>query len=309
MVQMPSGAATVHILGAGAQGLIFYTYAEMAGLNWVLLLRPGSVAPTQMNYQYAGIQRALTLHAECSDQVGEVNCVLVCVKTFQLQDALLQIQPHLGKTAVILLCQNGVEALAQASIILPKHTLIPVCSTHGSYRSAPFAVVDSGNDGQFILGPGQQTPAVTERLRLLTNLNKSGLKFAWDEQITARLWRKLAVNACINPLTTLCNCRNGELLQHPLAQAYLPELVQEIATIVSDAGTPLTAVELLEQVSHVCQLTAANFSSMHQDWWQHKPTEKAAILGSLLNHAQKAHLPAAKLQDLDRQLAVEWRAD
>ncbi len=37
---------------------------------------------------------------------------------------------------------------------------------------------------------------------------------AWHNNIRAEMWRKLAVNCVINPLTALWNCPNGKL-RHP----------------------------------------------------------------------------------------------
>src|SRR5690606_39453309 len=62
----------------------------------------------------------------------------------------------------------------------------------------PFRVVFAGR-GQNWLGDPQDpvTPA------WLADLERSGIPHQWSERILGRLWRKLAVNCAINPLTVL----------------------------------------------------------------------------------------------------------
>jgi 2-dehydropantoate 2-reductase len=53
---------------------------------------------------------------------------------------------------------------------------------------------------------------------------------AWHNNIRPQLWRKLAVNCVINPLTALWNCPNGELKNHP----------QEVASCVRKSRRSLS---------------------------------------------------------------------
>jgi 2-dehydropantoate 2-reductase len=105
-----------------------------------------------------------------------------------------------------------------------------------------------------------------------------GLNCTWQTNVEALLWRKAAINSCINPLTALLNCRNGELLVNPIAQQWLPQLIDEIAAISSHSAWLLKINELTALVSDTCQITAANYSSMQQDFHNGRKTEIDAIV-------------------------------
>jgi 2-dehydropantoate 2-reductase len=48
----------------------------------------------------------------------------------------------------------------------------------------------------------------------LEDLHAAGIPHEWSTDILTRLWRKLALNCAINPLTVLHDCRNGGCWQH-----------------------------------------------------------------------------------------------
>lgn len=98
------------------------------------------------------------------------------------------------------------------------------------------------------------------------------------------IWKKLAVNCVINPLTVIYNCRNGDL------QKYMPHvvaLVKEIAYVMEAEGYSTSSDSLLHYVTNVICMTADNYSSMYQDVLAQRHTEIDYITGYLLKMARK----------------------
>ena len=103
--------------------------------------------------------------------------------------------------------------------------------------------------------------------------------------MAACLWRKLAINAAINPLTALLRCTNGELAGDPADR--VRRLCTEISAVARAAGMG-RAVESLENVVfEVIHNTADNRSSMLQDVEAGRPTEIDYITGWLVEQANR----------------------
>lgn len=107
-------------------------------------------------------------------------------------------------------------------------------------------------------------------------LHAAGIPHDWSTDILTRLWRKLALNCAINPLTVLYQCRNGELQAH---QCEVATLCAELGELLECCGQPDAALDLQHEVERVIQATAANYSSMYQDVAAGRRTEISYLLG------------------------------
>ena len=129
---------------------------------------------------------------------------------------------------------------------------------------------------------------------------------AWHNNIRPQLWRKLAVNCVINPLTALWDCPNGELKHHPQEVA---TLCAEVASVIEREGLHTSADDLRYYVEQVIDSTAENISSMLQDVRALRHTEIDYITGYLLKRA-RAHgitVPEnARLYDLVKRKESEY---
>ena len=130
-------------------------------------------------------------------------------------------------------------------------------------------------------------------------LDKAGIPNAWSDDILGRLWRKLALNCAINPLTVLHDCRNGELRQH---RAQLAALCNELSRLLAACGQHAAAEELESDVWRVVEATAANYSSMHQDVRLGRRTEIAYLLGHACTTADALGVAVPRLHDLHDRL-------
>jgi 2-dehydropantoate 2-reductase len=124
-----------------------------------------------------------------------------------------------------------------------------------------------------------------------SELGGSGLRVRLAENIHQALWKKLAVNCAINPLTALHGCANGELLTQPALRCEFDAVCAELAVILAGLGHADIAPGIAEEAARVARATAANRSSMRQDLEAGRETEIAFITGFLCERAREAGLP------------------
>lgn len=288
-----------HILGAGSLGSLWACRLARADLPVRLILRnAGRLA----DYRRAGgltlvdgaRSQLCPLAAELPEATAPIARLLVACKAYDAEPAVARVAHRLLPGGEILLLQNGLGSQQAIAERWPQSRCIFVSSTEGAYREADWRVVLAGRGENWLGDPEDGTPP-----GWLAELATAGIPATWSEAIIGRLWRKLALNCAINPLTVLYDCRNGGLLQR---REEVARLCEELARLLESCGQADAAQGLLAQTLQVIEATAGNYSSMYQDVAAGRRTELSYLLGHACRTAQRQALVLPQLSDLQRRL-------
>lgn len=247
-----------------------------------------------------GDQRThLPLSAGIVDDEGPIERLLLACKAYDAEAAVQQIADRLPAGAEVLLLQNGLGSQAAVKAAIPQARCLFVSGTEGAYLADAYSVVHAGAGNNWLGDPhGGAAPP------LLATLQRAGIPATWSGTILERLWRKLALNCAINPLTVLHDCRNGALRDH---SAEVAALCRELEQLLAACDQPAAAQGLDDEVWRVIDATAANYSSMHQDVSRGRRTEVAYLLGHALRQADAHRLNLPALRALDARLRQTLR--
>lgn len=290
---------TWHVLGAGSLGGLWAARLARAGLPVSLLLRDRQRleqfrATGGLTLEQDGLRQTLALPAQTLADAPALRRLLLATKAYDAADAARSLAPHLAPNAEVILLQNGLGSQEQVAALLPQARCIFASSTEGAFRSGAFEVTFAGA-GHTWLGTVPPSPEPD----WLAELALAGIPVTWSPDILERLWRKLALNCAINPLTVLYDCRNGGLQVHA---AEVAALCEELGTLLSACGQPGAAEGLQAEVERVIAATAANYSSMYQDVAAGRRTEIAYLLGHACREAERQQLDLPRLQQLAQRL-------
>ncbi|WP_261816805.1 2-dehydropantoate 2-reductase [Vibrio gallicus] len=215
-------------------------------------------------------------------QLEQCELVIVCVKSWQLQQALKQVLPYIPLAVPILISHNGMGAIEQSNKLLINRPILFATTTHAALKPSSNQVLHTGW-GQTTIGPYSEQ---ARNLTWVVDLINHALPVAkWEKNIKQALWHKLAINCCINPLTALLNCRNGAL-DTPDTANTIKAICSEVSLVMQADGFQVHASQLDQTVNSVIKATANNYSSMHQDIAHHRKTEIDYITGYLLQRAK-----------------------
>lgn len=278
-----------HILGAGSVGCLWGSHLALSGRDVTLLLRDGATREEfsrmgAIRLTTDGNERLVPVQTEqVNASLGPCSNILVTTKAHQTLDALAGVSSRIGPGTCLLLLQNGMGVSELVASAYPQATLFVGTTTEGVWRRERFWIVHAGH-GTTWLGAGHSLVDEATRQRVLADFERTSLHVSWDENIVARLWRKLAINCVINPLTAICACRNGDLAHRPAGRRLLEQVCSEIELVLASEGIWLDRT-VQELVADVARATAANRSSMLEDLSAGRKTEIDWINGYLVKCA------------------------
>ncbi len=212
--------------------------------------------------------------------------LIVCLKSWQVSDAVNALLPFLSAQCPILLIHNGMGTAdeltaTQHSISRP---ILQGIITHGAYQQGQDVI----HTATGITHIGPLNHAAQQYSYLAETLHHALPDVAWHNDIHTISWLKLAVNCVINPLTVYYQCRNGDLLRYP---EHIQKVCDEVYLVMEREGVvPTSQAHLHGYIIDTIEQTANNYSSMYQDVKYQRHTEIDYITGYLLRRASEQGL-------------------
>ena len=284
------------ILGAGSVGHMVAGILSSANQSSQIIVKNDGHRNTTASPKYIYKNESIQLLSEYIrvDDVSQIELLWVCVKSYQLEDALKLVRAKCSHNTHVLLLQNGMGHLevanAQLADLMPLEQIFIVANTHGAYldHQAHGTEVYHTGLGKMIIGPNYLA-GNTAKPDFLDELPKS-MNIAWEEQIEQESWLKLGINAVINPLTAYYQCTNGELLSNLSYRKEVDTLLTELKDFYRAVGMSKLAEVITSRCYHVIETTSENYSSMMRDVKSGRQTEIDSITGYLLNQASQTKL-------------------
>lgn len=271
------------VVGEGAIGLLSAARLHLAG--YPVQLHRRTAEPFDFVFQSAVSSQSLSLPSQIQQPYSSI---LLPVKAYAVVDAVKQLLPLLTDNAQLVLSHNGMGTIEQLLPLLkPEQGLWFLSTSHGAFKPDDATLIHSGQ-GQSVLGTLNQAASRQQQHVEHAMLAALGpLEVMAD--IWPALWQKLAVNAVINPLTALHQCKNGELSNSKYAAA-IELLIEEFVLVAKASGQDFSIEAIQSRVAQVIRQTADNYSSMQQDFAKGRQSELDYITGFLLKQAEQYQL-------------------
>lgn len=284
----------IAIFGSGALGSLFAArLANVADVvmvgHWAAQLatvRQQGLTLVEMN----GRSRTVPLIATNNPQAAApVDVALVLVKSSQTARTAAAAAQVLAADGLAITLQNG---LGNDAILAEKVGAARVVVAGTTAQAATMLVpgrVRHAGSGDTVLGAAGDTAVALQPFSDL--LEQASIPTQISPAIDLTVWRKLAINAAINPLTALLHCTNGALLDTAWTRAAMMAAAAETAVVAQALAIPLTPTAAVEHAIAAAQATASNHSSMRQDVERGVATEIDAICGAIATIAATHDIP------------------
>ena len=240
------------------------------------------------------------------DVLGVADVLVLLVKAYSTGQAIFHAEPCVGPKTAVLTLQNGLgnyETIAEH--VGPERTLagtiVMGCASLGVGH------VRIAGVGEMAVGSPAGNQALADSTAQL--LQRWWPSARSEADVEAALWRKVIVNAAINPLTAITGLPNGALVEDDELRATLGLIAKEAAGVAEALGVEAYADVAAEAAEEVCRITAGNRSSMLQDIVAGRRTEIRQICGEIVRRGRAAGIAAPLCQAMTALVAAIEKRD
>ena len=297
----------IAVYGAGAIGCLLAARLAKAGCAVSIVARGETLSALRdqgVGLDADGTTRRYPVHAtDDPARISDVDYLFLTVKQPALAAIAPDVVPMLAASGTIVPAMNGIPwwflhtrdtPLRGATLrtidpqgllqhVLPPQRMLGAVVYVAAHTSAPgVAMQDARN--HFTIGELNGTLSRRAR-RLAGLLNASGLQCDVSPRIHEAVWVKAAGNATFNPLSVLANARMNALVEDPYLARLSRALLQEYLSLGAALGLELNVS--VEQRMKAAASAGAARTSMLQDALKGKPLEVDALMGAMLEIAEK----------------------
>jgi len=204
------------------------------------------------------------------------DLVLFCVKSTDTDAVARQLAPLLGKDALVLSLQNGVDNAATIARHV-RQTVVPTVVYVAAAMPEPGTVTHHGR-GDLVIGPLDAAAAPDaphqQLLQAVVDLFATAqVPVRISPDVMAELWRKLMVNCAYNAISGLAQLPYGRMAALPAIVEVQRAVVREVVAVAQADGQNLPLDAALQAMEHIASAMPTQLSSTAQDMARGKPTE------------------------------------
>jgi len=272
------------VLGAGAIGSLYG--AKLAQSNDVTVVgRADHVRSIRKSgLRIEGLQ-ARTVQINATTRLEHLDAdalILLTTKVPATANALEPIIQLIRDDTTLVVLQNGLNSEQIARDMLGgRGVVLRGISQFGAIFERP-GVIRYMASGYTILENHDRSS------RIATVLNEAGLDCRISQNIRTEIWRKLAFNCVVNPITTIIRGNVGVIADPQLDR--LKQLVIDECIAVANAEGVRLEEDLLKQVN-AAYAGSNNIVSMQQDLLRHRVTEIDYLNGAVVTVGARHGLP------------------
>jgi 2-dehydropantoate 2-reductase len=275
----------IAVYGAGGLGAYYGARLADAGEDVTFIARGANLAAMRAN----GLQLLSPigdLHLPTPQatndpaSVGEVDFVLVAVKTWQVPDVAVAMRPMVGADTVVVPFLNGVDAPYQLAHVLGEAHVLGGLSRIFSFIESP-GVIRHLNDSAYVgFGRLDGQPSAAA-VRLCAAFSAAGVDAEVTDDVVKALWEKLILVSSWSGMAALAQCPLGDLRDDATTRALIDQCIEEGIAVAQARGVAVSADYKSQVWAFYDSLPAGATASMMRDLWDKRPSEVDAWCGAL----------------------------
>ena len=222
--------------------------------------------------------------------VGPVDLVLFCVKTYSTDEATEAIRPVVAPQTVVLSLQNGVDAAERIGKILGMQHVIGGATWLSSAVETPGVIKQISQFRRIVFG--ELAGGRSERIQSIFEvLNSTGITVEISEDVRKILWTKFVFISAASAFGSLTRLPMGEYRSVPETRNLVSGIMQEVEALAHAQDIPLDPGVVQNSLDFMDNAAPHIKPSMQLDVEAGRRTELESMVGVIGRKGRELGVP------------------
>ena len=228
-----------------------------------------------------------TLAVDDIREISAVDLILLCVKSYDLNQSVTAIKPVIKDNTCIIPLLNGVDINERIRAILDKGVVLPACLYVGTHIESPGVISQSGGSGIIYLGVDPRNPEYSGET-VKTFFQKTDIRYEWFNDPLPPIWEKYMFIAAFGMVTALYHESLGESIANAEHKEVIRGIMTEIHAIAQRKGIDLPADIVEQSINKATNFPFAARTSYQRDIENQSRFNEGDLYGGTIIRVGKA---------------------
>ena len=234
-----------------------------------------------------------TLATDEISELGALDLVLLCIKEYDLDRVLLELEACTKPSTIILPLLNGVDVATRVRRKISSGIVLPGCVYIGTHIQQPGVIEQKGGACKIYLGPDPEHPEMRPD-GLLQLFTSAGIKHEWKSDIQSEIWQKFIFIAGYGIVTAAFGKTLGEVLGDSGLKGEVKQVMHETANLAKELGVSLDADIVQRSLEKGTQFPFETKTSFQRDFENpEKPDERRLFAGAIIELGERLGVDTA----------------
>jgi 2-dehydropantoate 2-reductase len=291
-------ALRIAVFGAGAVGAYYGKRLADGGADVALIARGRQLEALRGDgLTIVEPEGTTTTRLEATDdpaEIGAVEVVLFCVKSYDTDEAARRLGPLLSDHTAVVSLQNGIDNEERiAAAIGREHVVGGAAYILAAVREP--GVVEAGGPRQIVIGELEPGPP-SERVARIVDIGKAaGLTVVAAPDIRVALWEKYVLLVAFSAMSASVRLGIGAIRDAPAARAMLGSIMTEAWTLGRASGVRLADDLVERQMELLLSRNDDAAASLYHDLVTGHRMETDALQGAAIRLGRSLGIPTPSL--------------
>lgn len=236
----------------------------------------------QIKKSYKRISARPTLATDKPEEVGIVDYLFCCTKSYDLEDNIMALSPVIGPDTVIIPLLNGADISQRIQQVLPANKVWKGCVYIGARLVSPGHVEKFTLKDRLFFGSNEGDRERQQALRAL--LNSARILVTNPDDIELEIWKKFFMISTAATITSYFNEPINEVINNHID--LFITLGYELKSIAEAKGIQLPDDIVFTSIQSQKMMPNGSTTSMHSDFRRGGNTEIETLTGYVIREAK-----------------------